>query len=79
VVAVVQEAALMFLTHDEIVDLTGLKRPGDQHRFLRENGWPVERDARGRPRLLRSVVESRMGAVALSQQSAPNWEALRGT
>lgn len=28
----------MFLTHDEIVDLTGLKRPTAQYLWLRDNG-----------------------------------------
>ena len=56
----------------------GLRRPGAQLAWLRSNGWPVERDARGRPRLLRAVVESRLGAVPVQQQAGPRWEALRG-
>ena len=46
----------MFLTADELADLTGLKRPKAQAAWLRSRGWPVEVDARGRPRLLRSVA-----------------------
>lgn len=68
----------MFLTETELRDLTGLKRPAAQFAWLRANGWPVERDAAGRPRVLRAVVEARMGAVPLHQQAGPNWEALGG-
>lgn len=68
----------MFLTAEELTDLTGLKRPRAQLVWLRANGWPVEEDASGRPVLLRSVVEARMGAVPLHQQAAPNWDALGG-
>lgn len=69
----------MFLTPDELLDLTGLKRPTAQYLWLRDNGWPVELDARKRPRLLRSVVEARMGAAPMQKQAGPNWEALSGT
>lgn len=69
----------MFLTADEIEDLTGLKRPKAQAHWLRVNGWPVETDAAGRPKVLRSVVEARMGAVTTPGNFAPNWEALSGT
>lgn len=65
----------MFLTPDEIAELTGLKRPRAQVFWLRANGWPVETDAAGRPKLLRSVVEARMGSVA-TQTATPNWGAL---
>ena len=68
----------MFLTPAELADLTGLKRPGAQYRWLHAEGWPVKLDARGRPLLLRSVVEARLGAVPVHKQAAPNWEALRG-
>lgn len=35
----------MFLTADELWQLTGLKRKGDQARFLRGQGYAVELDA----------------------------------
>ena len=68
----------MFLTADEVADLTGLKRPTAQASWLRANGWPVEVDAGGRPKVLRSVVEARMGGARQHQQSTPNWDALGG-
>ena len=67
----------MFLTADEVADLTGLQRPRAQLSWLRANGWPVEEDAAGRPKLLRAVVEARMGAVA-RPQSGPNRSAIGG-
>jgi hypothetical protein len=69
----------MFLTADEIADLTGLKRPTAQYLWLRDNGWPVELDARKRPRLLRAVVEARMGACRGGNLKVePDFGALRG-
>ena len=67
----------MFLTPPELADLTGLRRPSAQYEWLRENGWPVERNAKGRPLVLRAVAEARLGAVPVEKQSGPNWEALR--
>lgn len=79
-VGVVQVAAEvnMFLTADEVADLTGLKRPTAQASWLRANGWPVEVDAAGRPKVLRAVVEARMGAMSTEAKERPRWEALRG-
>ena len=68
----------MFLNPQELADLTGLKRPTAQYLWLRDNGWPVELDARKRPRLLRAAVEARMGAVPTHKQAGPNWDAIRG-
>ena len=68
----------MFLDANELADLTGLRRPAAQYEWLRENGWPVERNARGRPLVLRAVAEARLGAVTAQRQAAPNWDALRG-
>ena len=68
----------MFLTVDELADLTGLKRPTAQLNWLRLRGWPVESDAKGRPRVLRSVVEARLGGVSAPTRAEPNFGALRG-
>ena len=69
----------MFLTPDELADLTGLKRPSAQFRWLDRAGWPVEKDRHGRPLLLRSVVMARLGGVPDNRQAGPNWAALNGT
>jgi hypothetical protein len=49
----------MFLTDDELLALTDRKRPSDQIRYLRERGYPFEIGAKGKPKVLRSVVEQR--------------------
>ena len=69
----------MFLTADELADLTGLKRPSAQYRFLLREGWPVELDSKRRPLVLRSVMVARLGGVPDTRQSGPNWAALNGT
>lgn len=51
----------MFLDHDELEDLTGYKRAADQRRWLIQNGYKHELDARNRPKVLRSHVEQRLG------------------
>lgn len=51
----------MFLTPEEITALTDYKRPADQIRWLTERGYRFEVGASGRPKVLRSVVEQRLG------------------
>lgn len=51
----------MFLTPDELHDLTGYKRHADQRRWLSERGWTFETAATGKPVVARSYAESRMG------------------
>jgi hypothetical protein len=67
----------VFLSASELVDLTGLKRKKAQAAWLREQGYLVELDARGRPKVLRAVVEARLGAVVTQQKQQPNFGALR--
>ena len=49
----------MFLTRDELRELSGYKRRSDQARWLRENGYPFELDKDGNPKVPRAAVESR--------------------
>jgi hypothetical protein len=49
----------MFLTRDEIRELSGYKRRTDQARWLRENGYPFELDKDGNPKVPRAAVEAR--------------------
>jgi hypothetical protein len=67
----------VFLTPDDLRQLTGLRRPSSQYEWLLRDGWPVQRDAKGRPLVLRSVVEARLGGV-VSKAVEPRWEALHG-
>jgi hypothetical protein len=67
----------MFLTRKEVADLTGLKRKGAQRAWLLAQGYVIELDAKGHPKVLRSVVEARLGAVTPQQKQQPNFGALR--
>jgi hypothetical protein len=49
----------MFLTREEVRDLTGYKRKSDQARFLRDNRYPFELDKDGNPKVPRMAVETR--------------------
>jgi hypothetical protein len=66
----------VFLTPAELADLTGLKRPKAQYAWLLEKGYPVQLDAKDRPKLLRAVVEARLGATVDAPKAQPNFKAL---
>lgn len=51
----------MFLTDEQVVELTGRTRPTAQIRWLKERGYPFELNADDKPKLLTTVVESRLG------------------
>ncbi|AKU12508.1 hypothetical protein AzCIB_2615 [Azoarcus sp. CIB] len=56
----------MFLTKDELRNLTGYQKPSLQKRWLTDRGWPYEENAAGDPKVLRSIVEKRMGGSTAS-------------
>lgn len=49
----------MFLTRDELRELSGYKRKSDQARWLREKRYPFELDKDGYPKVPRLAVETR--------------------
>lgn len=51
----------LFLTADELRELTGFKRPSAQARWLKSHGWPFEISALGAPKVLRGVAVARLG------------------
>lgn len=65
----------MFLTPDELVELTGYHSPAWQVRWLERHGFAYKRSATGRIVLSRAYVESRMAG----QQAKPqlNFDALK--
>lgn len=67
-----------FLSHAEIVELTGYKRPADQRRWLRTNGWQFAVAARGRPRVLDTEMERNLVGQGSSSrhEPAPDWRML---
>lgn len=52
----------VFLTRDEIRELTDYKRKSDQIRWLREKGYPFEISSQGFPKVPRAAVEARFQA-----------------
>lgn len=50
----------MFLTRDELRDLSGYKRRSDIVRWLRERGYGFELDKDDWPKVLRIAVEARL-------------------
>lgn len=54
----------MFLTRDELQQLTGYKRAADQIRWLRERGVHFFVAATGRPSVPRAAIEGRSGSAA---------------
>ena len=51
----------MFLTPDELAELTGYQQQSRQIRWLRDRRYPFDLGADGKPRVLRSYVERRLG------------------
>ena len=58
----------MFLTRDEIADLTGYQRPSAQTRWFKERGWPFEISALGEPKVLRAVAVARLGGSSQNEE-----------
>lgn len=50
----------MFLTQDELSELTGYQLPAWQARWLVAHGWRFERSATGRPIVSRAHAESQL-------------------
>lgn len=50
------------LTSDEVADLSGYRKPSAQVRWIQQNGLPFLIGGDGRPKVLRDVVERRLGA-----------------
>ena len=63
----------MFLTPAQLYELTGSRQKRKQIEWLAEHGWPHVVNAHGRPVVLASTVEARLGLVTRSQ---PNFGAL---
>ncbi|WP_348094972.1 DUF4224 domain-containing protein [Collimonas sp.] len=73
----------MFLTVDELRELTGYVYNSRQIDWLRRNNWKFEVTAQMRPKVARSFFESRLGASAyrqavelVSTTVRPNFQAL---
>ena len=54
----------MFMTPDEVADMTGYLRPKDQVRWLQDEKFGYVIGADGKPKVLRQVVLARLGGHA---------------
>lgn len=68
----------MFLTKDELSELTDLKMPSAQCKWLADHGYPYDKSASGKPKVLRSYIESRLGQQVQATQNLnePDFAAL---
>ena len=57
----------LFLSADEVSDLTGYKLPAKQAEWLADRRYLHELDANGRPKVLRSHLMARLGGAELSE------------
>jgi hypothetical protein len=67
----------MFLTAEEIRELTGYQRHADQRTWLTNHGWKFETNAAGRPIVLRSFAERKLGDEQTGKKSTgPNFSVI---
>ena len=70
----------MFLTSDELVELTDSHRRQDQAMWLHKNGFVFFYSRLGNIKVLRTHVESQFGLREnVPTDSEPNWAALKKT
>lgn len=67
----------MFLTPDELEELTGYKTGKRQRGWLVEHGYKFEVRADGKPAVLSSHVAVKLGGPREPRAAQPNWDALR--
>lgn len=68
------EKMTMFLTREELRDLTDYKRPSDQIRWLTEHGYRFDVGASGRPKVLRSFVGNRLENGKKPRTKSPRFD-----
>lgn len=64
----------LLLTDDELETLTGYKLAAYQRKWLTSRGWAFEVSAGGRPKVLRTHAEERMGGKL--REWAPDFSGL---
>lgn len=69
---------LLFLSSDELRDLTDLKIAKAQMRWLDKNNFPYEISASGKPKVLRSFLFQRFQNNSFNSKATdPNFDAIR--
>ncbi|MBU1363954.1 MAG: DUF4224 domain-containing protein [Gammaproteobacteria bacterium] len=59
----------MFLTKEEVHELTGYVRSADQCRWLKQRGWKFEVSRIGRPVVLRKHVEEMLSLPVTTKEA----------
>lgn len=67
----------MFLSNEELAELTGCKRAKNQIRWLVQNGYKFELSAANKPKVLRALVERKMGVAVAKPPRQPCFEPLK--
>ena len=68
----------MWLTDEELVELTGYRRHADQRRWLNSHGWTHVVSGSGRPIVARSYADSMLGSIETQERHwMPNLAAIR--
>lgn len=68
----------LFLTPEEMFELTGYKRSLQQIKWLDNHGWIFTQNANNRPIVTRKYAEAKLGIEAQKQPSnEPNFDAIR--
>ncbi len=69
----------MFLSQDELRELTDLKIPIAQMRWLQRYAYPFEIAASGKPKVLREYVMKKLMTISMSAipTNEPNFDAIR--
>lgn len=69
----------LFLSPDELRELTGYQYASRQKTWLSQRGWTFETDHSGRPKVLRTHLENRLGGAGHRvSPKEPNFAALKG-
>lgn len=65
----------MFLTPEEIHDLTGYRQPARQIEMLKKQGIPFHVNAAGHPKVARAIIEGRSKEKRITSTWTPSWAA----
>jgi hypothetical protein len=69
---------LIFLSSEELRELTDLRIPKAQMRWLQNNAIPFVVSAAGKPKVLRSFVIERLQiTTTIAKSNEPNFDAIR--
>lgn len=68
----------MFLSKEDLYELTDFKAAHAQCRWLTNKGYPFDISSSGKPKVLKTYVEHRLSAsTIINQFEQPNFNAIR--